>query len=201
MLLNERKIVSSEEIRILAKELGKSEWDSLSYLQRHGYITRILKGIFYVRSPNEIELEGYDYTIHELVAKALDFKGVERWYFGLNSGLKFNNMTHEYFNIEYVITDSYRTTKVIKIMDYDFKFIKRGESHFGYGVEEKDDVYYSDPEKTVLDISYQRYLKDKGSTYFYSPMKEYEDLLDMEKIFSYLEHYPKKFRDRMSDRL
>ncbi len=197
MLVDRRQIVSSEEIRDLAKEIGKSEWDSLSYLQRHGYILRILKGIFYVRSPNEIESEGYDHSIHELVAKALDFKGVKKWYFGLKSALKFNDMTHEYFNIEYVITDSYRTTKVIKILDYNFTFIKRGKNHFGFGINKKDSIYYSDPEKTVLDISYQRYLKDKESGYFFSPIKEYEDNLDTNKLSSYLEHYPKSFSEKV----
>jgi len=110
LLIVGKKIVGSSEIKSLARELGKNEERSLYYLQEEGYIVRIFRGIFYVKTMEERELGTFNNTIYEIVALALKEKGVENWYFGLENGLKINNMTHEYFTIDYVITDSYRTT-------------------------------------------------------------------------------------------
>jgi len=195
LLLEERRFITSKEIRELARELGKGERNSVGYLQRHGYIIRVLRGIFYVRSTDERERDGMDLSIYELVARALKLKGIKRWYVGLESGLKFNNMTHEYFNIEYVITDSYRTTKTIRILDSNFNFLKRSKDHFGFGIVKRKNVFFSDPEKTVLDLTHKGYLKGKESNYFLSPIWNYEDTLDMDKLTSYLEHYPRGFRE------
>ena len=114
-MIDGHKIASSEDIRKLARSIKRSEERSLSYLQEEGYITRIFRGIFYVKSPDEREKGYFRKSIYEIVAMGLEFKGVEKWYFGLETALKLNNLAHEYFDINYVITDSYRTTKIIKI--------------------------------------------------------------------------------------
>ena len=110
LVIDEKKIVTSEEILALAEMIGRDGWRSVKYLQTQGYILRILKGIFYVRGIEERERGGFDPSIYMMVATALRKKGVKNWYFGMESGLKFNMMTHEYFNTEYVIMGSYRTT-------------------------------------------------------------------------------------------
>ena len=78
------------------------------------YIIRIFRGIFYVKSLEEIKYKKVKYNHLELVAKGLELKGVKHWYFGLHTALKLNNATHEYFTIDYVITDSFYRNKPIE---------------------------------------------------------------------------------------
>ncbi len=73
-----------------------------------------------------------------MISKALKIKGVKHWYFGLETALKINNMTHEYFTMNFVITDSYRTTKIINILDTKFQFLKWSQKHFTFGIEQKN---------------------------------------------------------------
>ncbi|MDG6220352.1 MAG: hypothetical protein QCI38_02755 [Candidatus Thermoplasmatota archaeon] len=194
LLIDGRRMASSEEVRSLAREIGKNEWRSVKYLQEHGYLVRILRGIFYVRSPDEIERGMYDASIFEMVSMALDMKRVKRWYYGMETALKLNYMTHEYYNIEYVITDSYRTTKDIRILDTYFRFISRDPRFFGYGILEEKNYQYSDPEKTVLDLIHTRYMKTKEIAHYLSPLLEHKEKLDMHKFQKYLKNYSLSFQ-------
>ncbi len=78
LIVEERRIVTSGEIRELAARAGKNGDRSLRYLIEHGYIARILRGIFYVRSADERERGYTERSIFEPVAKALAMRGVAR---------------------------------------------------------------------------------------------------------------------------
>lgn len=201
LLVEGKKIVTSGDIHALANEIGRREERSLYYLQEEGYIVRILRGIFYVRSMEERGKGITGSSIYNLIALALKEKGVKNWYFALETSLKLNTMTHEYFMIDYVISDSYRTTKIIKIMDNGFKFIKRGIRHFETGIIKEKLIRYSDPEKTVLDLSYRGYLSTRKENIYLSPIIEYKDTLDLELMRTYLDSYPPRFRKRIRDRI
>lgn len=201
LVIDRRKIVTSAEIFELARGLGKEDVRSLRYLQEHGYIYRVLRGIFYVKSPEERERDFFQYSIYEMVSKALEIKGVKHWYFGLETALKLNNMTHEYFTINFAITDSYRTTKVIGILGTKFRFLKWNKSHFDFGIIKKNGLIYSDREKTVLDLMYKRYLKGKDMMYMTSHLREYEELLEPKKLRNYLERYPRRFQESLGRHL
>lgn len=93
-----------------------------------------------------------------MVANALELKGVRTWYFGLETGLHLNGMENEFTDVVTVITDSFRTTKVIRILDSKFHFIKWGSKRFGFGeIENEKGVRRSDKEKTFLDLIYKRF--------------------------------------------
>ncbi len=201
LLVEGRKMVTSGEIQSLANEIGRGEERSLYYLQEEGYIVRILRGIFYVKTIEEREKGIIGTSIYDLIALALKEKGVKNWYFGLETALKLNIMTYEYFMIDYVISNSYRTTKIIKIMENGFKFIKRGSRHFETGIIKEKMIRYSDPEKTVLDLSYRVYLSTKKENMYLSPIIEYKDTLDFEIVEDYLDTYPPGFRKRIRDRI
>jgi hypothetical protein len=49
---------------------------------------RIFRGIFYIKSAEEIDMRRDRYNHLELVAKGLELKGVKDWYFGLYTALK-----------------------------------------------------------------------------------------------------------------
>ena len=195
LLIEKKKMVTSWEIRELAKEISKDKDQLIDYLRRNEYLERILRGIFYVKSLEERERHTYEYPIYERVGMALKEKGVKNWYYGLETALKLNTMTHEYFMIDYVITDSFRTTKVISIAGQSFRFIKRGGKHFKDGITKERRIRYSIPEKTVLDIAYRSYLQTKKEALYIETIKEYNDRLDGKKARKLLAPYPKKFRE------
>lgn len=201
LLIQNKKIVTSKEIEQLAEELDKNRKRSLYYLQEEGYIARILRGIFYVKSFSERQQKTFDPSIYEIVAGALEKKRVKKWYFGLETALKLNNLTHEYFTIDYVLTDSYRTTKVIKILDTRFQFLKRSKKYFHKGIIVTNGLRYSNPEKTVLDLAYQRHLDSKDSDLFLLPIKEYREKIDVEKAKDLLSMYSLSFQKKMRDAL
>lgn len=198
-LIQKRKIVISEEIKALAEEIDKDGDWLIAYLQRHGYIVRILKGIFYVKTLEERERGTSAHSIYELVAMALKKKGVKQWYFALETALKLNTMTHEYFFTDYVITDSYRTTKVISIMGVNFLFIKRGLQHFKQGIVRENKMCFSDPEKTVLDLAYRIYLRTKKKELYLPALDEYREIIDLEKTLQCLRNFPPGFQKEVSD--
>ena len=75
LIINDRQFTTSDEIRKFALTLNKNEWESLDYLQKHGYIYRIFRGIFYIKSPDERE-RGYFNSILLLIGKTVHGKDV-----------------------------------------------------------------------------------------------------------------------------
>ena len=199
LLIEGKKITTTKEITALASEIDRDEKRSLYYLQEEGYIIRILRGIFYVRSIEERDRGGQDCSIYEMVAMALKVKGVNNWYLALETALKRNLMTHEYYYIDYVITDSYRTTKVISIAGQNFRFIKRGSKHFKEGIVRQKKIRYSDKEKTVLDIAYRDYLKSREPNQYLGSVREYLDRIDRNRARKYILIYPQEFRENVEE--
>mgnify|MGYP000178210645 CR=1 FL=1 len=200
--LNNQKIVTSDEIKEYARQLGRDELDVIRYLQRHAYIDRIFRGYFYVKSYDEHRRKSFDFPILDIIAMGLKAKGVKNWYFGLGTALKLNNMTHEYFTTDFVITDSYRTTKIIEIFGQRFQFIKWHGGHFNEDwIIKRKLTRYSNPQKTVLDLAYRRYIKARDENYIPGPIKEYENMLASHDLEKYLRIYPPLFCQIVEDYL
>ena len=195
------KIVTSEDVREASRDLGKDYTRSLRYLQEHNYLMRVFRGIFYVNSAEERNAGIPDLPIFRIMAEALALKSVKHWYLGLETALRINGLTHEYFTINYVITDSYRTTKVIRIADTRFQFLKWSRRHFESGITREFDLKFSDREKTVLDMVYKRYLEGLDEPNAISPLIEYEKMLEKKKVRLYLGVYPKKIQEMVGRRL
>jgi hypothetical protein len=164
----------------------------IRYFIAQGYMTRIFRGIFYVRSLDEMKLGRSKYSHLELVTKGLELKNVRNWYFGLHTALKLNNMTHEYFAVEDVINDSLFRANPMNIAGYKFKFTKLSPSLVCFGINKKDEmVRYSDPEKTVLDFiyiwRYNRVPDDK----IVLDISQWAKQGSKEKLMSYAKKYPK----------
>jgi predicted transcriptional regulator of viral defense system len=193
LIIENKRFTTTKELHELAWALSKPGDRSLRYLQEHHYIYRVFRGIFYVKNPVERERGIFQLSIFEILAMALTFKGIENWYFALETALKLNEMTHEYFTINFVVTDSFRTTKVINIIDTEFIFLKWSKDRFKNGIIKKDSIRYSDQEKTAIDLTYKKYLEDKKAPLEFSPILEFKSRLDLKKLNKYLDFYPSKF--------
>ena len=195
LLVDGSKVVTSEHVRQISQNMGKDYTRSLRYLLEHDYLVRIFRGIFYVNSTDERDAGTPDRPVLRIVAEALALKSVKHWYLGLETALRINGLTHEYFTVNYIITDSYRTTKVIRIADARYQFLKWSGSHFQSGIRREYELKFSDKEKTVLDLVYKRYLESRDERNAISPFIEYEKMLEKTKVRQYLVEYPAKIQE------
>lgn len=190
--IENKEFVTSTELELYCKSMKLDYTTVIRYFIARGYLTRIFRGIFYVKTLNEIKLGRSKYSYLELVAKGLELKNVRNWYFGLHTALKLNNMTHEYFAVEDVINDTLFRANPINIAGYKFKFTKLSPSLFDFGIKNKDGmIRYSDPEKTVLDFIYIWRYNGVPDDKIILDISEWAKQGSKEKLMSYTKKYPK----------
>ncbi len=189
LYLEKKEFVKSDYIKENCRKASIKYDNLMRHLIPRGYLVRIFKGIFYVKTPEEVRLKSIKYDPLRLVSKGMELKGVKNWYFGLTTALKLNNLTHEYFNVHEVINDKLLRTKPMDIAGAKFRFVKVKPSLFNFGIIDED-LRYSDPEKTILDFIYlwnYRGLPEKRTL---TEISEYSPKLSENKLKSYLPHYP-----------
>jgi len=198
-------ISTSEELKTLAIEQGKDPIDSIRYLQREGYLKRIFRGVFYVVSANERATGKANYTWYEMVAAGLEIRKAAPWYFGLESALKLNGMTHEFFNIDQVISGTLKTTKVIKVQGAPLRILKWSKDLFVPGsilsrsTRHDVNILYSNKEKTILDLAYRRFLDGGSERYVQGIVLSYRDQLRTDLMLDYMRSYPERFMTVLED--
>ncbi len=196
--LDDREFITSAEIKLYCNSLSLNYENIIRYLIRREYFIRIFKGIFYVKSWEEIKYESFKYSQLELVSKGLELKGVKNWYFGLYTALKLNNATHEYFTIDYVISDNLYRNKPITINNRKFKFHKLKPSLLKFGIIENN-YRYSDLEKTVLDFIYLWIYNGISKKRILMNISDYTKNLSESKIKDYIHWYPKSVKEIINE--
>jgi len=192
--LTGREFVSSEKIKSYCSKLNLSYEKVIRYFIRRNYLIRIFKGIFYVKNLEEIKYKSTKYSHLELVTKGLELKGVKNWYFGLYTALKLNNATHEYFTIDYIISDSLYRNKPITVNNRKYKFHKVKPSLLKFGII-KNRLKYSDLEKTILDLIYLGIYSSKSKTKILMGLSDYTQNLSKNKIRKYVQNYPNSVKE------
>ena len=193
LLLEKRKFVLADELKILCKELGKDYTSAISYLFRRKYLVSIFRGVFYVRSLEEIKFDTLDISHLDLVATGLELKEIKNWYFGLHTALTLNNLTHEYFAVDTVINDTVFRAETADIAGHKFKFIKIKPALI-FATKKKNNISFSDIEKTILDFIYLGKYRSVPDEKIMLDVSEFMELANTEKILNYLEKYPKSVR-------
>lgn len=179
-----KKLIESDEIKDYCKKLSLDYLVTIKYLLRNRYLERIFRGIFYVYSLEERKLGKNEMNLYNILKEALEIKGIKKWYFGLETGLKFNNLTHEYFTIDYIINDKIFRAKPITIKGRKVKFYKLKPKLLSFGIIKKN-INYSDSEKTILDLLYlNHYSKEE--------FEEIAEKLSKTKLLKYAENYDKR---------
>jgi len=186
------EFISSKELKTLCKKFNVSYETAIRYYLSQGYLIRIFREIFYVKSPDEIKLGRKRYNHLQLVANGLRLKDVKNWYYGLNSALKLNNMTHQHFPTEEVLNDKIFRRNPITIDGYKFKFRKIKTELFGFGIIDDDKgLRFSDPEKTILDFIYIWRYNGVTEEKIILDISEWMENISSDKIKEYAKHYPK----------
>lgn len=191
LYLDNREFVISDTLKKYCNKLNLDYDNTIKNLVFRGYLLRIFKGIFYIRTLDEIKLGKTKYSHLELVAKGLEVKNIDKWYFGLYSALKLNNMTHEEFAIDHVINDTLFRANPINIVGYKFKFHKISPKLLTFGMTKKGNIRYSDPEKTILDFLYILRYNSVPEERIIMDVADYAKDISKEKIGRYAKHYPK----------
>jgi len=184
-----KEFIKSDELKEYCDFLNFKYENIIRYFISRGYLLRIFRGIFYVRTLEELKFGIKKYSHLELVSKGLDLKGIKNWYFSLYTALKLNKATHEYFTIDYVISENLYRNKPIKIENYKFKFIKLKPVLLNFGIIENG-LRYSDLEKTILDFIYIWRYNNIPRKKILINVSEYTSNLLEKKIRNYLKYYP-----------
>ena len=192
--LEGREFITSTEIKLYCNTLNLDYENIIRYLIRRKYFIRIFKGIFYMKNLEEIRYKSIKYSNFELVSKGLELKGVRNWYFGLYTALKLNNATHEYFTIDYVISDNLYRNKPFTINNRKFKFHKFKSSLLKFGII-KSNFRYSELEKTILDFIYLWIYNSVPKNKILMNISNYANNLSESKIRDYVRCYPKSVKE------
>ena len=190
MRLSENKIVTREELVRDCKKLNIKYEHAIGYLLKHAYLVKILRGIFYIKSLEERSYKKIAMPYTEAIARALYLKGVKNWYFGLESAIKLNNLTHEHIVVETIVSDTIYRNRPLRVLDHTIKFIKAKKDLFSFGIT-KGDIPHSDVEKTILDMIHLDKYNGRKDTAMRNKITEYLDHADRAKILKYSKHYSK----------
>jgi predicted transcriptional regulator of viral defense system len=155
----------------------------------YGYLIRILRGLYYVKTVEEFTLKKAA-DIHRVLSLGMDDLKV-KWYFGLHTALRLNGATHEYPDVTFILNDAIFRPKTLKVAGEKVRFIKVGKNLFGFGVIEKNGTKFSDLEKTVLDLVYLSRYRSMPEEKIASTIEEYAKDARAEKVKEYLRFYPK----------
>jgi len=185
------KIITRKDFDSLASKY-KFDKDTLrKVMLNKGYLITIFRGIYYLKSYVEKKFNSLKYSAYELVSIGLEKKGI-KWYFGLNTALKMIGATHEVFPVNIIINNKFNRVKPMKIAGSNFFFIKLKPSLF-FGIKKEKTnnevfIYYSDLEKTLLDMVYLR----KNVEF-----KEYN--FDKNIVLKLSDKYPKIIKKRIAE--
>jgi predicted transcriptional regulator of viral defense system len=190
LMIENKEFVTSGELKEYCKSTRVSYVSAVRYFIKKRYIVRIFRGVFYLKSLEELKLGRSRYSHLELVSKGLEIKGIKNWYFGLHSALKLNNMTHEHFSIEEVVSDSIFRRKPVSIAGYSFRFVKLSSRLLGFGVVDEGGIRHSDPEKTILDFVYVWRYNGIPSGKIISDASEWSRGTSRARLLEYARNYP-----------
>jgi predicted transcriptional regulator of viral defense system len=193
--LENKEFVTSEELKRYCKQLQLDYESTIDHFLTRGHFIRIFRGVFYVKSLDEMKLGKTKYSYLELVAKGLEIKGVKNWYFGLYTALKLNNMTHEYFSIDYVVNDKMLRINPMKVSGHKFRFMKLKSSLLSFGAITKDGLSYSDPEKTILDFIYIWRYNGIPRDRIIADVGDWSINLSVSRLIEYAKNYPKTVQE------
>ena len=184
-----KRYATAEEVEKICKMIGITYKNGINYLIRTKHLVRVLKGFFYIKTLEERMAGASDANFFEAISRALEHKGA-KWYFGFDSAVKLNNLTHEYFPTDSIVSDRIFRSRNVAVLGHKVRFIKLKKSLFGFGVISRGGIKYSDIEKTLLDITYVR--KYHG-TEDAAIRDEIADLLaraNKKRLMEYGRHYP-----------
>ncbi|MDO8538001.1 MAG: hypothetical protein Q7S21_03900 [archaeon] len=191
LLLRKERFISSVEIKEECAKLKMPYVKAIKYLYLYSYLLRIVRGFFYIPTVEERKLNTGGPNFYEAISRAMIYKKVKNWYWGLETAIKMNAITHEFFTIDYVVSDTIFRSKSFKILGRKIKFVKLSKKLFGFGIKKAGNAPYSDLEKTILDLIHIKKYAGKSNKSIRDYLIEWADEADKNKMKKYAKHYSK----------
>jgi len=199
LLLRKNRFVSSEELKEECAKLEMPYEKAIKYLYLYKYVERIVRGFFYIPTIEERKYKTGRANFYEAITKAMEYKKVKNWYWGLETAIKMNAITHEYFTIDYVVSDTIFRAKPFKILGRKVKFVKLSKKLFGFGIKKSGNTLYSDLEKTILDIIHMRKYSGESSKAIRDYVIEWADEANKTKMKKYSKNYSNSVRKALEE--
>lgn len=187
------RVVPKRRIAELANRIDLNAASAIRTLSKTDRIVPLFKGFYYLREPNEILLHATTSPL-DLFARGAKAKGIGSWYYGLDTALRLNGMTHEYRNDELVISDAFYRPNGITMAGRRFVILKWRPSLTRFGMKRKGNYFWSDPEKTVLDLAFHDYYSVSKGRPATGVWKEHLENVNHAVLESYLVNYPARVR-------
>ncbi len=192
---DKKEFITSEYLTSISHIFFYDTYNVIRYLTSRNYLLKIFKGIFYVKSEEEVEQHTTKYSLLELVGRGLELKGITNWYYGLYTALILNEViSKEVTKDIYIVSDTLFRTKPLEILNYKFKFIKLKYNLTNFGVIE-DVIKYSNIEKTLLDFIYIAKYKSVADQKIIIEVRDYVETASPKKLQEYAMHYPMSNRN------
>ncbi len=196
-----REVITFGAIAEMARRIRARPEYALRHLRREGYLLPLFRGSYYVRSPEEVRLNTERHDALELFALAARVKGIGPWYYGLETALRLNDLTHENRGKESVVSGSFYRIRGVRIGRRRFVIHKWDPKLLRFGLARRGSYRFSDPEKTVLDLAYLDFWRiAKG----HAPTRtwvEHWSSVDHAKARRYLARYPTGVREMVEETL
>jgi predicted transcriptional regulator of viral defense system len=181
--------ITKDEIRDTCKRFGADVDNTINFMISYGYLVRILRGLYYVKTVEEFELKKSP-DIYKILSLGLNKLKV-KWYFGLYTSLRLNGLTHEFFDTIFILNDRIYRPKEIKVGGEKVKFIKLSSKLVDFGIVNESGKRFSDVEKTLLDLAYISRYRSVPEGRITSMIEEYRKRVKADKVMEYLKFYPK----------
>lgn len=194
LVRKETEYVTTPELAALARKVGKEPRHAIDHLVRARRLEPLFKGAYYVRKPDELLLNIKSKNAFELFALATRAHDIGRWYFGLDTALRLNGMTHEHRTEEAVISENLYRIRGIEIGGVKFVIHKWAAELFGFGIIRLDGLPVSDPARTVVDLAYMDYWAERHGRTPTGEWREHLARVDESAFRSYVARAPKPLR-------
>lgn len=183
------RAVTKDDLEKVCRRFGVAVDSTVNFMLSYGYLVRIIRGLYYVKTIEEFELKK-SRGVNDVLSLGLNKLGVE-WYFGLYTALRLNGLTHEFFDTVFVLNNRIYRPVEITVGGEKVKFIKLVGRLLGFGVVYRNGLRFSDVEKTLLDLVYISRYRSISEERTVSMLEEYGKVVDADKIRAYLKFYPK----------
>ncbi|MBI3588717.1 hypothetical protein HY995_04225 [Candidatus Micrarchaeota archaeon] len=205
LILRSGKVVSTDEIKDACKLLGVDFKTALAGLSRAGVLEPVLfKGVYYVRSPEERQLNTIQEDALDVVAKACNLKLKDNWYFGLAAALELAGLSEQQHLSTLTVIAKKRVKRYRTAFGgLVFEFKRLSGVPFNKLVRKEGAKRFSEPARTLADYAYFN-ARSKAGGYsrvilpeVYSKTRDRDKLL--RQLISLAGKYPKWYAVLMKE--
>ncbi|MFX1572743.1 MAG: hypothetical protein ACFFB0_08340 [Promethearchaeota archaeon] len=187
---DKKEFITSDELKSYCEELYLDYRRISDYLISRGNLLSIVEDVYYVKSATEVNKKKLKYSFFKLLSKALRFKQINNWYFGLYTALDLLNISYNHDNnYFYLINDKIVYNKPTIILGKKFRFLRFNNSFFNFGIIQNK-TRHSDLEKTILDLIYLWEYNQMNENRILIEVSKLIDGISEEKILEYSQYYP-----------